>query len=72
MNICKSFIRPHLDHSHILYKPVNVNFQNKLEKYQYRACHAITGAIQGTSRHILYDEPGLHSLSKRRDAGVTN
>ena len=47
-------------------KPENKNFQNKLEKVQYRACLAITGAIQGTSSQKLYDELGLHSLSKRR------
>ena len=46
-------------------KPNNENFQNKLEKVQYRACLAITGAIQGTSRTKLYDELGLHSLIKR-------
>ena len=50
----------------ILYdKPENKNFQNKLEKVQYRACLAITGAIKGASRQKLYDELGLHSLSKR-------
>ena len=31
-------------------------FQNKVEKVQYRACLAITGAIQGTSREKIYDE----------------
>ena len=67
LTICKSFIRPHLDYGDILYhKSENENFQNKLEKVQYRACLAITGAIQGTSRQKLYDELGLHSLSKRR------
>ena len=39
-------------------------FQNKLEKVHYRTCHAITDAIQGTSRAKLYDELGLHSLIK--------
>ena len=39
-------------------------FQNKLEKVHYRACHAITDAIQGTSRAKLYDKLGLHSLIK--------
>ena len=29
-----------------------------------RACLAITGAIQGTSRTKLYDELGVHSLIK--------
>ena len=59
--IYKSFVRPH-----ILYvKPNNANFQNKSERFRYRAFLAITGAIQGTSRTTLYDELGLHSLIKR-------
>ena len=67
LTIYKSFVRPHLDYGDILYdKPNNENFQNKLEKVQYRPCLAITGAIQGTSRIKLYDELGLHSLIKRR------
>ena len=47
-------------------KPDNQNFENKLEKIQYKACLAITGAIQGTSRRRLHGELGLISLSKRR------
>ena len=67
LTIYNSFVRPHLDYGDILYdKPNNENFQNKLEKVQYTACLAITGAIQGTSRTKLYDELGLHSLIKRR------
>ena len=67
LTIYRSLIKPHLDYGDILYdKPENKNFQNKLEKVQYRACLAITGAIQGTSRQKPYDELGLHSLSKRR------
>ena len=51
LTIPKSFIRPHLDYGDILYdKPSNDNFQSKMEKVQYRACLAITGGIQGTSR----------------------
>ena len=66
LTIYKSFVRPHLDYGDIFDdKPNNENFQNKLEKVQYRACLAITGAIQGTSRIKLYDELGLHSLIKR-------
>ena len=66
LTIYKSFIRPPLDYGDILYdKRENKNFQNKLENVQYRACLAITGAIQGTSRQKLYGEHGLHSLSKR-------
>ena len=61
------FVRPYLDYGDILYdKPDNKNFQNKLEKVQYRACLAITGAIQETSRQKHYNELGLNSPSKRR------
>ena len=65
--ISKSFIKPHLDYDDILYdKPNNENFQNKMEKVQYRAGLATTGGIQVTSRERLYNELGLHSLVKRR------
>ena len=51
LTIYKSYIRPHLDYGDILYdKPEDQNFRNKLEKVQYKACLAITDAIQGTSR----------------------
>ena len=67
LTIHRSFVRPHLDYGDILHdKPNNESFQNKLEKFQYRACLAITGAIQGTSGTKPYDELGLHSLIKRR------
>ena len=66
LTIHRSFIRTHLDHGDILYdKPENKNFENKLEKIQYRVCLAITGTIQRTSRQKHYDKLGLHSLSKR-------
>ena len=67
LSIYKSFIRPNLDYGDILYdKANNENFQNKIEKLQYRACLAITGAIQGTSREKNCDKLGLHSLAKLR------
>ena len=50
--IYRSFVRPHLNYDDILYdKPnnENENFQNKIEKVQYRAYLAKTGGIQGTS-----------------------
>ena len=62
LTIYKSYVRPHLDYGDILYdKPNNENFHNK-----YRACLAITGVIQGTSKTKLYNELGLDSLIKRR------
>ena len=67
LTIYKPFKRPHLDCGDILYdNPNNENFQSKLEKVQYRACLAITGAIKGTSRERPYNALGLHSLSTRR------
>ena len=67
LTIYKSFIRPHLEYGDILYdKPDNESFQNKIEKVQYKACLAITGAIQGISREKLYEALGLHSLVERR------
>ena len=67
LTIYKSFVRPHLDYGDILYdKPGNLNSGSKIEKVQYKACIAITGVIQGTSRERLYDESGLMSSSKRR------
>ena len=63
IKIYKAFVRPHLDYGDILYdQAFNLSFQQKLESLQYRACLAITGAIQGTSREKIYQELGLESL----------
>ena len=65
--IYKSFIRPHLDYGDILHdKPGKQNFQNKLEKVQYKTCLAITCAIQETLRQKIYDELGLHTSIERK------
>ena len=67
LKIYKSFIRPHLDYADIIYdKPNNASFKSKIENVHYRACIAITGAFQGTSRECLYCELGLESLTDRR------
>ena len=61
LTIYKSIIRPHLDYGDILYdKPNNENFQDKIEKVQYRGCLAITAVIQRTSKEKIYGELGLH------------
>ena len=45
LTIYKSFIRLHLDYGDVSYDtPKNENFQNKLEKVQYRAWLAVTVA----------------------------
>ena len=71
LRIYKSFIRPHLDYGDSIYdKPHNESFKNKIENIQYKACIAITAAIQGTSREHLYHELGLESLEI--DDGATS
>ena len=67
VTIYKSFIRPHLDYGDVIHdQPNNDSFSDKIEQLQYKACLAITEAIQGTSRECLYNEFGLESLSSRR------
>ena len=66
LRIYKSFVRPNLDYADIIFdKTNNKSFKSRIESIQYKACVAITGAIQGTSRERLYRELGLESLSDR-------
>ena len=67
LTIYKSFVRPHLDYGDIVFNQAfNESFHNKLEKLQYSAALAITGAIRGSSKVRLYEELGLESLQLRR------
>ena len=67
ITIYKSFVRPHLDFSDIIYdQPNNKSFSNKIERVHYNAALAITGAIRGTSQTKLSNELGLESLKFRR------
>ena len=67
ITIYKSFIRPHLDYGDVIYDiPNNNSFREKIERIQYNACLAITGAFKGTSREKLYNELGLEYLNLRR------
>ena len=43
-----------------------LNRVKKFENIQYKACIAVTGAIQGTSREHLYHELCLESLGDQR------
>ena len=66
ITIYEAFVRPHLDYGDILYdQAYNASFHQKLEKIQYNACIAITGAIRGTSKEKIYQELGLESLASR-------
>ena len=67
ITIYKAFLRPLIDYGDIIYdQPNSDSFCEKLESIQYKAALAITGAIQGTSRHKIYKELGLESLKARR------
>ena len=62
VTICKSFIRPHLDYGDVICNQSKIDlFSDKIVQLQYKACIAITGAIQGISRECLYSELGLSS-----------
>ena len=51
ITIYKSFVRPHIDYGDIIYdQPNNISFCDMIEKVQYNAALAITGAIKGTSQ----------------------
>ena len=64
LTIYKAFIRPH---GVVIYdQPNNNKLSEKIESIQYNAALAISGAIRGTSRKILYQELGLESLKDRR------
>ena len=61
--IYKSFIRPHLDYSDVIYgQPNNDSFSDKIEQLQNKVCLVTTRAIQGTSRECVYNELGLEVL----------
>ena len=71
----KALVRSHLDYCGIMYHIPSIQTQSgvtltdlmeKLEKNQYQAALAVTGAWQGSSRSKLYEELGWESLSERR------
>ena len=67
ITIYKLFVRPHIDYGDIIYdQPNNEHFCNMIERVQYNAALAITGAIKGTSQQKIYSELGLESLHFRR------
>ena len=64
ITIYKSFVRPHLDYSDVLYdQAFNASFHLKLESIQYNVCLALTEAIWGTSKEKIY---------QKLDLGVTS
>ena len=73
----KALVRSHLDYCDIIYHipaiihnpPLGTSLNylmEKVEKIQYQAALAVTGAWQGSDRVKLYEELGWESLSDRR------
>ena len=55
LTIYKSFVRPHLDYSDVIYdQPNNSCLSDKIETAQCNAALTITGAIRGASKETLY------------------
>ena len=66
ITIYKSFKRPHVDYSDVMFdKAYKNSFQQRLESLQYKAWLARTGAIKGSSTEKLYLELWLESLQNR-------
>ena len=75
--IYKMHVRPHLDYCDIIFhKPaihsefdssLTLNFQmNALERTQYQAALAVSGAWKGTNSYKIYEELGWETLDNRR------
>ena len=73
----KAPVRSHLDYCDIIYHipshqnqaPLGVTLHSlveRVERVQYQAALAISGAWRGSSRSKLYEELGWESLSDRR------
>ena len=61
LTIYKSFVRPHLDYSYVIYdQSNNSRLSDKIETVQYNAALAIAGAIRGTPKEELYQELRLN------------
>ena len=72
----KALVRSHLDYCDVTYHISSITHQpplgvtlsflmEKVERVQYQAALAITGAWQGSSRSKIYDELGWETLSDR-------
>ena len=72
----KTFVRPHLDYCDIIYhEPPKIDRgpevsltapMEEIERVQYKAALAVTGAWKGSNRSKLYEEIGWEPLTYRR------
>ena len=67
ITIYKLFVIPHLDYGDVIYEQLNnKTYTQRIERIQYNAALAVTGAIKGTSQIKLYTELAFESLKFRR------
>ena len=75
----KALVRPHLDYCDVIYHLPSIihlpplgrilnSLMEKVERIQYQAALAATGAWQGSSRSKIYEELGWESLSDCRNS----
>ena len=75
--IYKMYVRPHLDFCDVIYHIPEIeslfssslklsHWMEQIERVQYQAALAVSGAWQGTNMDKLYEEIGWESLSNRR------
>ena len=75
--IYKMYVRPHLDFCDVIFhtpkvlnsfdSSIHLNYlMNSIERIQYQAALAITGAWKGTNPNKTYEELGWESLTDRR------
>ena len=71
------YVRPHLDFCDVIYHLPEIEslfssstklpyWMEQIEKVQYQAALAVSGAWQGTNMDKIYEELGWESLSDRR------
>ena len=71
LTICRSFVKPDLDCGDVIYDQAeNESVSSKIERVQYNASLAMTGATWGTSQEKLYQELGLESVRTIKKAHV--
>ena len=64
--MCKLYVRPHLDYGDLIYHKddpeASPSLTKRLESVQYTAALAVTGAWKGTNKSKLLDELGWEHL----------
>ena len=64
--VYQSFVRSKLEYASIVWDNCTNEQRNQLEQVQYRAGKIVSGAINRTSKDLVYQELGWQSLEERR------